>query len=75
MSTQWLECKDGKTERIFPCRCGETHNGEYAAEIYEHHNCFHHILLVLAKEQAICQDCGETFVLVYPDLEEEALDA
>ena len=48
-------------ERVYPCRCGVTHSGDYAAEDYGHHNCIHHTVLLVAAEQAICRDCGANF--------------
>ena len=57
---------DGR--RIYPCRCGEVHQGDYAAEDYNHHNCLHetdlwgepideHTL------QAICPECGMSWIV------------
>ena len=48
---------------VYPCRCGETHTGDYAAENYCFHNCLHECNLegcVLGDRevQAICPDCG-----------------
>ena len=52
--------------QIYQCRCGETHRGEYAAEDWAHHNCFHgEGLSVDAGDcEAICPLCGEVFKLV-----------
>ena len=51
-------------ERVYPCRCGVTHRGPYAAFDYGHHNCFHDKpLLVLPDIDPMCPDCGETFLL------------
>jgi len=52
--------------RVYPCRCGVTHSGIFAAEDYAHHNCLHDTVLLVATEQAICQDCGASFKVVYP---------
>jgi hypothetical protein len=56
------------TERYFPCRCGETHRGDYAFEEWNHHNCFHRSELVdigrpylPVRSYLLCMDCGEVF--------------
>lgn len=46
-------------QKEFPCRCGDTHDGDYALYDWMHHNCFHdqgwwH----LGSGQLICVDCG-----------------
>ena len=47
---------------IFPCRCGETHKGPYAAYDYGHHECFHESHLVqLDPYYVLCQECGNTW--------------
>ena len=71
--TKWMRFTPGKpAEEIFPCRCGETHSGPYAAYDYGHHNCFHGPLMLLddhghegLKNQLICVDCGEMFEMVH----------
>lgn len=51
-------------ERVFPCRCGETHRGEYAAYDYGHHNCFHDATLLFvesddpSERDVLCPQCG-----------------
>lgn len=61
----WLE--DG--ERVYPCRCGETHQGEWAMYVYYHHNCLHEEDLVSlgtvvpGEIQAICPSCGQTWIV------------
>lgn len=59
-------------QRFFPCRCGTNHRGDYACEDWNHHNCFHGPLLLMAdhgyeelKNQLICVQCGEMFELVH----------
>ena len=57
--------------RVFPCRCGRTHAGMYAAEEFAHHNCFHASPLSWLVGPAdtpkqvdwalVCPDCGEVF--------------
>ncbi len=52
-------------QREYPCRCGETHRGPYAAYDYGHHNCFHASPLQRVQcdwtDFLICGDCGQTF--------------
>jgi predicted RNA-binding Zn-ribbon protein involved in translation (DUF1610 family) len=56
---------DEHGDRIYPCRCGETHRGPYAAYDYGHHNCLHDDGLIRLMEDApdylICPACGKTF--------------
>ena len=72
----WIKIKEekmGKTgtstitlengERVYPCRCGKTHRGDYAGYDFGHHNCLHEeVLLGLPVDkntiQAICPQCG-----------------
>lgn len=54
-------------ERVYPCRCGVTHRGDYAVYDYGHHNCFHPEWMFLDSEiprVLICVHCGETSRLV-----------
>lgn len=54
----------GQAERVFPCRCGATHRGDYAAYDFAHHECFHDsVLSRLDEESATCPDCGKVFEL------------
>ncbi len=57
--------EDGK--QVYPCRCGEIHDGLYAAETYNHHNCLHDTELLLYRGldnlQAICALCGKTWMV------------
>lgn len=49
-------------EQVYPCRCGETHRGDYAAYDYGHHNCLHDCaLLWLADRAVICPLCGASW--------------
>lgn len=54
-------------EQVFPCRCGVTHRGEYAAYDYGHHNCFHDAPLLFIESadpnegDAMCPQCGKTW--------------
>lgn len=55
-------------ERVYPCRCGKTHKGDYAIYDFGHHNCFHESkLLGLPFDQntiqAICPDCGKSWMV------------
>ena len=61
-----MEFENGK--RVFPCRCGKIHRGEYACYDYGHHNCFHETELLglpagKNKIQAICPDCGQSWLI------------
>jgi hypothetical protein len=52
--------------RVYPCRCGQTHRGDYAAEDWNHHNCFHTARLWPVSEELdpghlICSACGMSF--------------
>ena len=54
---------DEKGERIYPCRCGKTHRGDYGLYEFGHHNCFHEADLIglpidKGEIQAICPLCG-----------------
>lgn len=60
--------EDGK--RVYPCRCGETHRGDYGHYDWAHHNCLHRTpLWDLSEEMGedrirtylMCPDCGEVF--------------
>jgi len=54
--------EDGR--QVYHCRCGETHRGDYAAEDWNHHNCFHEdSLSKIADDQCMCIDCGLTFTI------------
>lgn len=51
-------------KRVYPCRCGDTHRGEWAAETWNHHNCYHREPLVRfedVQDWYICGECGEVF--------------
>lgn len=48
-------------ERVYPCRCGETHRGDYGATDWGHHNCFHDAPLWPIDGDPghfICASCG-----------------
>ncbi|HAR46097.1 MAG TPA: hypothetical protein DCS05_07985 [Nitrospiraceae bacterium] len=61
--------QSGETRKIYPCRCGETHSGEYAEELWNHHNCYHTASPLFLSKPAgegemgllMCMECGETF--------------
>lgn len=60
----WAALEDG--EQVYPCRCGETHTGEFGLHNYMHHNCFHKAPLVdVGAEVGIsmiaCPLCGQTW--------------
>lgn len=52
-------------EREYPCRCGQTHKGDYAVYDWGHHNCFHneplHVLDEAIPGYLMCPSCGKTF--------------
>ena len=49
-------------QQVYPCRCGETHKGDYGFDDYMHHNCFHDEPLVcLGISYWICPVCGRTW--------------
>lgn len=54
---------DAKGNEVFPCRCGQTHGGDYAFEDWAHHNCFHEAPLNPLAETGdlLCPECGEVF--------------
>lgn len=56
-----IHVEDG--ERVFPCRCGETHRGDYAEYDFGHHNCFHDEPLypICETGQLMCPQCGKVF--------------
>ncbi len=78
-SNTTIHLEDGV--RVFPCRCGKTHRGPYAAEDYAHHNCFHNGPIIWLEEDdkpesmvkcadwdVMCLDCGKVFTLANPFL-------
>ncbi len=51
---------DGK--QAYPCRCGETHRGDYALYDMMHHECFHDCALIwLADRAVMCPQCGASW--------------
>lgn len=54
-------------ERVYPCRCGETHSGQYAEYDYGHHNCLHDATLLFvdsddpAEGDVMCPQCGNVW--------------
>ena len=58
--------------QVYPCRCGETHRGEYAAYDFGHHACLHESPLIIErlagaagggvdKHLVICPACGKSW--------------
>lgn len=64
--TQSVHVEDG--ERVFPCRCGVTHRGQYAFEDWMHHECLHDATLVpvAGPDIFMCPDCGRVFQVEVP---------
>jgi len=55
---------DTEGNEIFPCRCGETHKGDYGLYDFMHHNCFHDAPLWSMKDDPghfVCGACGKSF--------------
>jgi len=56
---------EGGEERVYPCSCGETHRGDYAAEDYNHHSCLHDCdLWGIGKYQVVCSQCGASWQVI-----------
>jgi hypothetical protein len=66
-------------ERVFPCRCGQTHRGQYAQQDYNQHNCFHDGPIIWLEDYEdkaatmrikewdfMCLDCGKQFTAGNP---------
>jgi len=52
-------------ERVYPCRCGQTHRGDYAREDYNHDNCLHRgKLWKIGKHQVVCSQCGASWRVI-----------
>lgn len=51
-------------QEVYPCRCGETHRGDYAVEDFLHHNCYHDEFLRIGDGQVVCTDCGKVSDLI-----------
>ncbi len=61
-SNYTIQIEDGK--QVYPCRCGETHRGDYAIYDYGHHNCDHPSpLLHTGDGQLICPECGNVWFM------------
>ncbi|MFA7265749.1 MAG: hypothetical protein WC054_05505 [Candidatus Nanopelagicales bacterium] len=60
-SNYTIYIEDG--QEVYPCRCGETHRGDYAIYDYGHHNCTHTAPLVNIDitDVLMCPQCGATF--------------
>ncbi len=66
-SSNWTQYYENG-ERVYPCRCGETHRGDYGFYDYMHHECFHDGVVWKITEPGLpdlylCSDCGKLFVL------------
>jgi hypothetical protein len=48
-------------EEVWPCRCGETHRGDYGFYDFIHHNCDHDDIVVVHDFSfGYCGGCGKT---------------
>lgn len=60
--TIYFDHVNGKSETVYPCRCGQTHRGDYAFEDWNHHECLHQATLVLCEEGfVLCPLCGNAW--------------
>ena len=57
-------------ERVYPCRCGETHRGPYGFYDWYHHECNHGKVWVHDEIDATgyCIECGQTILLTHGEL-------
>jgi len=58
--------------KSYPCKCGETHDGDYGIYTFMQHNCDHKaerwVITDDMPDYVMCSDCGETdFKEDYPD--------
>ena len=61
-TTNYTMHLDENGVQVFPCRCGETHTGNYACEDYLQHECLHQTDLVdIGHGMFLCPDCGNTW--------------
>lgn len=58
----------------YPCRCGQTHTGDYAYEDWNHHMCFHDEEMWAFWKDAsqgeimvVCSICGNSWLLPIPE--------
>ncbi len=58
--TIWLE----NGEIVYPCRCGETHRGDYAIYDFGHHECDHDEVLYQAQDYGLCTGCGKSMRVI-----------
>lgn len=57
---------DGQGKRVYPCRCGQTHRGDWGLYEWDHHNCFHNDPLIEIDSEEVpgylmCPACCKTF--------------
>jgi len=49
---------------VFPCRCGQTHRGDYACEDMMKHECLHNCALIrLTADVGYCPLCGTSWLV------------
>ena len=54
-------------QEVYPCRCGQTHRGDYALYDWMHHECFHEADLLrfpVDPDLIICPDCGMSWKMI-----------
>lgn len=55
---------------VYPCRCGETHRGDYGFYAYAQHECLHESPLTRLDpfpHDLMCPECGKTFTIFGAD--------
>ena len=51
-------------KQVWPCRCGETHRGDYGFYDWSHHTCFHRDVMwmdIPNAGQVMCSECGDSW--------------
>jgi len=51
-------------KQVYPCRCGETHKGDYGFYDWYHHECYHDALVMLFNGVAYCVECGKSITII-----------
>jgi hypothetical protein len=61
-STYTLWWEDG--EAVYPCRCGETHRGDYGSYDAMQHDHDHDEVFWGIADVGICTGCGKTIIVI-----------